>query len=122
MKYSIVGLLLTLVTGVVAAQDPLSVGGDVYKLLFENERIRMLEVTFKPGAKIGSHSHPDHFGYTVMGGTLRITDAAGKVNDAALDQGAVLWIPAETHSAENIGPTTIKVIVTELKEPAAKKP
>ena len=60
-------------------------------------------------------------GYVVTGGILRITPEGGKANDAALDHGAVLYIPAENHAAENVGPTTIKVIVTELKDPPAKK-
>lgn len=105
------------------AADPLKVGPDVYRLLFENERVRVLEVTFKPGTKIGFHSHPDHLAYAVTGGLLRLSPQGGKTMDARLDHGAVLYIPAETHAAENVGPTTIKVIVTELKEtPAHGKP
>ena len=29
--------------------------------------------------------------------------------------GDVMWIPAETHSAVNTGPTEIKILVVELK-------
>jgi len=42
------------------AQDPVRVGPDIYKCTFENERVRVCEVTFKPGAKIATHSHPNH--------------------------------------------------------------
>jgi mannose-6-phosphate isomerase-like protein (cupin superfamily) len=38
--------------------------------------------------------------------------------DADLQVGQIVWIPAETHWAENIGPTPIRAIVTELKEAA----
>lgn len=99
------------------AADPLKVGPDVYRLLFENERVRVLEVTFKPGTKIAMHSHPDHLAYVVTGGVLRLAPQGAKTTDAPLDHGAVLYIPAEAHAAENVGPTTIKVIVTELKDP-----
>lgn len=117
---AVVAAFATWMSSAIAA-DPLKVGPDVYRLLFENERVRVMEVTFKPGTKIGLHSHPDHVGYAVTGGTLRLTPEGGKTTDASLDHGSVLYIPAETHAAENVGPTTIKVIVTELKDPPAKK-
>jgi len=40
--------------------------------------------------------------------------------EADLTVGQVLWIPAETHWAENGGETEIHALVTELKEPAPK--
>ena len=43
--------------GHVAAQDPVTVGPDIYKCPFENAHTRLCEVTFKPGAKIGMHAH-----------------------------------------------------------------
>ena len=46
---------------VVLAEDPLAVAPKMYKRLFENERVRVMEVTFEPGDKIAKHSHPDHF-------------------------------------------------------------
>lgn len=121
-RYLLAGAVLFAVwTSSGIAADPLTVGPDIYRLLFENDRVRVMEVTFKPGTKIGPHSHPDHVGYVVTGGTLRLTPEGGKSTDASLDHGSVLYIPAETHAAENAGPTTIKVIVTELKDLPKKK-
>ena len=100
------------------AQDPVVVGPDIYKQVFDNPRVRVMEVTFAPGAKMPTHSHPDHFGYVLAGGTLHITGADGKAEARDVKTGDVLWIPATTHSAENKGPTPLKVLVVELKEPA----
>ena len=80
--------------------------------------MRVCEVTAKPGAKIATHSHPDHFAYVLAPGKMRITTADGKSTDADFKVGETIWIPAETHQGENIGATEIKVIVVELKEPA----
>jgi len=102
------------------AQDPLKVAPDMYKLVFENDRVRVMEVVFAPGSKIEKHSHPDHFGYVLSAGKLRISRPAGDPTDADLKVGEVLWIPAETHWGENTGETEIRVLVTELKEPAKK--
>jgi hypothetical protein len=37
-----------------AAQDPLKAAPNMYKLLFENDRVRVMEVTFKPGRRLRS--------------------------------------------------------------------
>ena len=51
----------------------------------------------------------------IAGGKLKITNSEGKVLDAELKNGDVLWLPAETHSAVNTGDTEIRLIVNELK-------
>lgn len=102
----------------VRAQNPLEVAPDMYRLLHENERVRVLEVTFQPGQSIPPHSHPDHMAYAVEGGKLRLSKPDGSSSDVDLAAGQVLWIPAETHWAENIGDTVVRILVVELKEPA----
>ena len=47
---------LTFVSGVAYAADPLEAAPGMYKKLFENDRVRVMEVTFKPGEKIKEHS------------------------------------------------------------------
>ncbi len=107
-----------LVPSLLQAQDALKVGPGVYKLLFENERIRVLEITFKPGDKIASHSHPDHVIYVLSEGALKITRADGKITEVNAKPGQVMWTAAETHSAVNPGKTELKAIIVELKAPA----
>jgi quercetin dioxygenase-like cupin family protein len=104
------------------AQEPLKVAPDMYKLLHENDRVRVMEVTFKPGSKIAKHSHPDHTVYAVTGGKLKIFHDQGEPMEADLKPGDVMWIAAESHWAENVGTTEIRLLVTELKEPAPAKP
>jgi quercetin dioxygenase-like cupin family protein len=52
---------------VFAAGDPLAVGPEIYKLKFENERVRVMDITFAPGAKIDMHTHPDHITVITQG-------------------------------------------------------
>lgn len=103
---------------VASAQDPIKVGPDIYKLVFESDRVRAMEVTFKPGAKIGMHAHPDHFVYILSPGKLKITTAAGTTMDLEGKAGESAFIKAESHMAENVGSTEFKGLVVELKEPA----
>lgn len=97
------------------AQDPLTVGPDVYALKLENERVRVMEVTFAPGASIALHSHPDHAVYVVEGGTLVVTDASGKDQTFEIKAGDSFWMPAQSHSARNPGTTNLKLVVVEVK-------
>ncbi len=101
------------------AQDPLSIATpEMYKLIFENDRVRVMEVNFKVGEKIAMHSHPDHFVYVAQGGKMKLSHPDGTSADVELITGGVVWINAESHAAENIGETDVKLIVSELKEPA----
>lgn len=121
-KLSVAALfLLGLVLGAVIplfAQDPLEVGADIYSLKFENERVRVMEINFAPGAKIAMHSHPDHMVYVLTDGKLVLTHPDGTTADFEAKAGDVVWINAESHSAENVGTTEVKGVVIEFKEPA----
>jgi quercetin dioxygenase-like cupin family protein len=107
--------------GAVRAQDPAVVAPKIFKVIFENERIRIAEADFKPGDKIGTHSHPDHAVYVLMAGTLQLTSTDGKKKDVMVKVGDVVWAPAETHQNQNIGTTEVKLLLIELKEPAQGK-
>lgn len=99
----------------VFAADPLEAAPEIYKKLFENDQVRVLELTALPGDKIPEHSHPDHFVYAMSDGTLEITkDGVPQVVEAK--KGQVLWLDAETHSTVNTGSTEFHGLVVELKE------
>ena len=112
---------VTFATRISFAASPLEVAPDMYKLKFENERVRVMEVTFQPGQKIAEHSHPDHFVFVEEGGNLQIAHPDGSTMDADLKVGDIVWINAETHWAVNTGTTVVRLLVTEIKEqtPAA---
>lgn len=108
--------LVLAATSSLLAQDPVKVGPRIYKCVFENERTRVCEVTFKPGDRIAPHSHPDHLVYAMSTGKLRITPAGQDGAEADIKPGMVLFIPSETHSAVNIGNTDVRLLVVELKD------
>ena len=96
--------------------DPLKVGPEIYKLAFENEKVRVLEVHFAPGVSIGEHWHPDHLAYIMTAGKLQITAHGGKPQVVDGKPGMVIFIKSESHSAKNLGETDIKILVVELKK------
>lgn len=44
-------------------QNPVDVAPNVYSVLFENDKVRLLEVREKPGDGSSMHSHPDYLVY-----------------------------------------------------------
>ena len=108
--------LLAAVAATSHAQDPAVVAPDIYKCKLENAHARVCEVTFKPGQKIAAHSHPQHVVYVLKPGKMRITAAGGEPKDMDFATGQTVWMPAETHSGENIGKTEVKALVIEYRD------
>ena len=97
------------------AQDPLVVNSKTIALKFENSRVRVLEATLKPGDKEGLHSHPAYVIYVIEGGKSRTHLIDGTIVDADFKTGDVIYREPVTHWAENIGKTTIRLELVELK-------
>ena len=106
--------------GVALADDAVKVAPHAYKVVFENERTRVLEVSLKPGESTAMHSHPAYVIYVQAGGKVRNYAADGKTTEAELKTGEVLYREPLTHAAENIGNTTMHLILVELKTPAPR--
>jgi len=97
------------------AKDPLVIASNVYKVLNENEKVRVLEVIFKPDDVAKMHHHPDHVVYAKSGGKMNFL-SGGKTQDMDIETGSVIFLDAQDHEAKNIGSTTIDLIVFELKK------
>ncbi|MCC3291830.1 cytoplasmic protein [Arthrobacter sp. zg-Y1110] len=128
-------------------QDPVQSNPDHYKVVFENERVRVLEYRDTPGHISKPHRHPDSVMLTASpfhrrlhtsggpdgpggpgpggptpggpgpGGPGGPTPAPGGGMDVELPAGAVRWLPAQEHYGENTGETETHVFFVELKEP-----
>jgi quercetin dioxygenase-like cupin family protein len=103
---------------VAAAQDPAVVNAKTIKVKLENAKVRVLEATLAPGEKEQMHSHPAYVIYVIEGGKTRNHAADGKTAEAEFKAGDVIYRDAITHWAENIGTTTIHLILVELKNPS----
>src|SRR5436305_8900546 len=97
------------------AQDPAVVNSKTIKLKFENDRIRVLEAILPPGVKEQVHSHPAYVIYVLEGGKARNFTSDGKTTETELKTGEVIYREPLTHAAENIGNTTMHMILVELK-------
>ena len=121
MKRICIVLLVLAVAGLargdvsVASQDPLVVNSKTIALKLENARVRVLEATIKPGDKEKLHSHPAYVIYVIEGGKFRNHATDGTTTDGEFKTGDVIYREPVTHWAENIGSTTIRLELIELK-------
>jgi quercetin dioxygenase-like cupin family protein len=97
--------------------DPTVSNPEHYKVIFENERVRVLEYTDEPGQRTTPHAHPDSVMYTLSSFRRRLVSGDTQ-REVELQAGAVNWLPAQQHHGENIGETPTHVIFVELKEGA----
>jgi beta-alanine degradation protein BauB len=96
--------------------DPTSTDPDKYKVIFENERVRVLEYRDEPGQATQPHQHPDSVMYTLSSFDRRLIADSGDSREVTLSAGEVPWLDAQIHSGENIGESPTHVLFVELKE------
>lgn len=96
------------------SQDPVSTDPEHYKVVFENDRVRVLEYQDVPGDRTNLHRHPDsvmitlsdfHRELTMDGQTVEVHKATHEVG----------WLPAQEHAGHNVGSTPTHVVFVELK-------
>ena len=88
-----------------------------YRVIFENDRVRVLEYADSPGDRTTPHEHPDSVMYTLSSFRRRLH--LGEIQrDVEIATGGAHWVPAQQHAGENIGDTPTHGIFVELKEPA----
>ncbi|MCG2611935.1 cupin domain-containing protein [Flavobacterium sp. SM15] len=120
-KTQFIGLFLML-SAAMYGQDPIKVAPNAYKkVVLENEKVRVLEVEIATGETIPWHTHPNHVAYALTDAKIDITDKGKAPVSVDIKAGEALYIPAVTHMAKNVGGTTARLIVTEIKHPMAKK-
>jgi hypothetical protein len=121
---SLGGLAAQLGVREAAAQDPARVMPRAFRVVLENERVRVVEYTSRPGMGIcgeGMHSHPARVNI-VMNGWQSLASRPGSAQRRQeRKDGEVFWRDAETHEVENVGKTNSRVLMVELKEPATGK-
>jgi quercetin dioxygenase-like cupin family protein len=100
-----------------AGIDPVAVSPDKYKIVLDNEQVRVVEYSLKPGEKDNPHTHPAKVSYVLSGGTLRIFPEGGNAFSSDENTGDVAWMnPVPRHFVENTGTTPVRIVLFEIKE------
>jgi quercetin dioxygenase-like cupin family protein len=95
-----------------------------FKLLLENDHVRVLQYTLLPGALDHWHTHPPRVGYVLSGAKIRVTEADGSTHDYDEKTGDTYWGDfSPLHDTLNIGATPYVALLVEVKDaPAKAKP
>lgn len=113
---AMIACLVGLSTASLHAQDAAAVNPKTIQVTLDNEHVRVFEATLKPGVKENVHSHPTSIVYVVAGGRVRSHLPDGTTSVTNYTAGQTAYRDPVTHWAENIGKTTIRLIVVELKK------
>jgi quercetin dioxygenase-like cupin family protein len=74
------------------------------KVVFENDVIRVIEITMRKDQKIPMHSHDKGLSYSLNNGRMRSVDGLGKSRVFNVKKGELSWSDeGESHAVENLG-------------------
>ena len=117
----IVAIGLGFATQSLLAQDPTKVDSKHYKVVFENDSVRVLRITYAPHEKSVMHRHPNGVAVFLSDFSGRFTLPDGKTADMTGKAGDAVWSPGGIHLPENSGDKTFELILVELKPHMANK-
>ena len=118
---SVVALVGLLAPAVLRAQDPVKVDAKHYKVVFENDEVRVLRIHYAPGEKSVMHTHPDSVAVFLGDATTTMTTPDGKSQSMTVKAEDAMFTPGGAHLPDNTGKTPVDLILVELKgKPGAK--
>jgi quercetin dioxygenase-like cupin family protein len=98
------------------SQDAVKVAPDSYKVVLENDAVRVVDFRMKQGAKSEMHSHPKSVAICLNDQRLRFTFPNGKSEVVDLKRGQAVWLDALSHAVENTGTEDAAGVLVELKK------
>jgi quinol monooxygenase YgiN/quercetin dioxygenase-like cupin family protein len=98
------------------APDPVPVYPQNYKVLLENDRVRVVDFRLKKGATEKFHSHPANVAVFLETFKIRFTFPDGRIGIRDAHPGDVGYSGPVIHASENIGDTDAHGVLVELKQ------
>lgn len=103
--------------GSAAADDATVVAPDHYKVEFENDKVRVIRITYGPGDESAMHEHGDGVVVNLTDLTVQFTLPDGTMPPAEPGPaGSATWSPAGMHSAKNTGSAPAEALLIEIKD------
>jgi len=84
------------------------------KVVFENDKIRVIEVVMRKGQKLTIHSHMPNLAYGITNSKFRSTSPGGRSEVVRMKRGEATWSDGSSHSVENLGGLS-RILSVELK-------
>jgi quercetin dioxygenase-like cupin family protein len=115
----LVAAVLLAVTSFARAQDKPVTPPDSYRVVMENDRVRMIEVHVKPHSKVNVESPPnrERFLYMLSDGALILAPPGKTPYEFALHAGETAVFPAVSPTVENDTDSAVRALMVEVKQP-----
>jgi hypothetical protein len=106
-------------TSLAAAQDKPVTPPDSYRVVMENDRVRMIEVHVKPHSKVNVESEVgrERFLYMLSDGALILAPPGKTPYEFALHAGETAVFPAVSPTVENDTDSAVRALLVEVKQP-----
>lgn len=102
---------------IAAPLDPVKLHPAQYKILFENDQVRVLRVRLDPKMKVKQHEHTVNRVQVFLSDfSVRVTTPDGKVSEIAKKAGDTAFAGPAKHEEENLLLTAGEVVLVELKK------
>ncbi len=90
---------------------------NIYKVLAEDDTMRVILGTWQPGDRDEWHGHPPSSVFFVTDCHIRVSEADGRIHEHAIKSGIgrARNKPVKSHSIQNIGTTECRILMTEFK-------
>ena len=116
MKTFLSGLGLAWVEETSMSKDPVKADPKHYKVEFENEKVRVLRVSYGSREKSVMHGHPNAVAVFLADAQAKFTYPDGKKENIKMKAGQAAWFPPVEHLPENTSSKSIELIFVELKK------
>jgi hypothetical protein len=118
-KMPLIAAALLAAASIAAAQDKPVTPPDSYRVVMENERVRMIEVHVKPHSKVNvdSEAGRERFLYMLSDGALILAPPGKTPYEFALHAGETAVFPAVSPTVENDTDSAVRALLVEVKQP-----
>ncbi|HEY3384789.1 MAG TPA: cupin domain-containing protein [Vicinamibacterales bacterium] len=102
-------------TALPASEDSVAVDPKHYKVVLQNDRVRVLRIHYAPNEKSVMHTHPASVAVFLTDGQTTFTLGDGTTTTADVKPGQVLWNDNQKHLPQNTGGKPFELILVELR-------
>ncbi len=114
MIFSLLAVMLLFAQSALA-QDATKVDAKHYKVVFENDEVRVLRINYGAHEKSVMHYHPEGVAIFLTGGKGKFTFPDGTTQNIEWNAGDTIWMPATKHLPENLSDEPFELIQVEMK-------
>lgn len=95
--------------------DPTEMAADHYKAEFENDRVRLVRITYGPGEETPMHYHPACVAVFLTDQHVSLERPDGTVEEIVAKAGDHRFLPAGQHLPRNLAEAPFELVLVELK-------